>query len=307
MPSFTVPAFTLYDAGGNPITSRSLGNDTPKYLDVVAANGDRSITGAVTGTANNNILLAVAGAGSLDCFGFSSMTVQLIKGAGVTGGTILFEGCNDDTNFKTLATFKLADFTGNSTTITIQHFLSGADDQYYVPLIYRYNRFRISSAATGGSANVQAFTYLSSQAWEFPMPMGIRSTHYTGVLVESAQRIDIGYNGTVATDFKYALFSRNTSGDGTAIVNLVSGFKIRVINVVWVSSGTVTAKWQSGSQNTAGGTNVDITGDMDFTTQTGVGNNSFFCGAFQTTISQALKLNLSANIKVAGFLTYMEI
>lgn len=105
--------------------------------------------------------------------------------------------------------------------------------------------------------------------------------------------------GTVVTP-KYAVIAASTSGNNT-LVAAVTAKKIRVLAAVFISNGTVNAKFQSG----AGGT--DKTGLFYMVANTGAALPFNPAGWFETASNTLLNLNLSAAIAVGGCITYIEV
>lgn len=97
---------------------------------------------------------------------------------------------------------------------------------------------------------------------------------------------------------KFASIATSGSGD-QAIVSLVSGKKIRVLNAYIVAAGTVTVKWRSGT--------TDISGPIPLVSTGGLVWPAAPCGWWETAAGAALNLNLSANIVVGGGITYIEV
>jgi hypothetical protein len=104
---------------------------------------------------------------------------------------------------------------------------------------------------------------------------------------------------------KFAVISASSSGDN-AIVAAVTGKKIRVTSYVLSFSGSVNAKWRSGTTDLSGllygaaaavvecgPTDSDLRGQRP--------------GHLETARGEALNLNLSGATAVGGHLTYEEI
>ena len=106
-------------------------------------------------------------------------------------------------------------------------------------------------------------------------------------------------DGTTAA-LKYAVINASASGNNTLVAG-VTGKKIRVISLFYMSAGTVNVTFQSGAGGTA------LTGAIAHTAQTGVVLNENFTGWFQTLAGALLNVNLSAAISIAGSLSYIEI
>lgn len=112
----------------------------------------------------------------------------------------------------------------------------------------------------------------------------------------------------MAADFKYAdgysvqhlqraVIDHATSGDNT-LVAAVAGFKIRVYNIVLISAGTMTVRFESGAGGTA------LTGQMTTGAGTGFAPGFDPFGHFETAAGSLLNLELSAATSADGWLTY---
>jgi len=88
-----------------------------------------------------------------------------------------------------------------------------------------------------------------------------------------------------------------TSGNNT-IVAAVTGYKIRVHNIVLVASGTTTVRFQSGAGGTA------LTGDISLVANVGFAPGFDPTGHFETAATTLLNLSLSAAVSVDGWLNY---
>ncbi|MGA4923370.1 hypothetical protein, partial [Bacillus subtilis] len=58
----------------------------------------------------NNILTAASGTAATDVLGYRSASVQVVSTG--TGGTFIFEGSNDNTNFQTIPVYSQLILTG---------------------------------------------------------------------------------------------------------------------------------------------------------------------------------------------------
>lgn len=88
-----------------------------------------------------------------------------------------------------------------------------------------------------------------------------------------------------------------TSGNNT-LVSAVTGYKIRVHNIVAVATSAVTMKFQSGAAGT------DLTGAMPFGDNGGFAPGFDPYGHFETAASTLLNLSLGGAIQVSGYLVY---
>ena len=104
-----------------------------------------------------------------------------------------------------------------------------------------------------------------------------------------------------------ASIAASSNGDNT-IVSAVAGFSIRVISyVLSFSTGTVNAKWMSGTGGGATALTGLIYGPLAAgASQTVVApaNDGNARGWFQTDGGKALNLNLSAGVAVGGHVVY---
>lgn len=113
---------------------------------------------------NNNIMLASAGSGWIDTLGSSSGVAmrafycQIEGSVGITGGTLFFEGSNDQTNAVPLPVFDESVVTGTVTNVAFS-VVASAHRFFGGKCKFRYIRCRIAFAFAGGT--VQAFTRLS--------------------------------------------------------------------------------------------------------------------------------------------------
>ena len=127
---------------------------------------DLYFTGQAAQTATiNNIIPATASANATDATGYRSGSVQLICPAGTyTTGAVIFEGSNDNTNFVTIPVYSQLVLTGTPIVAAIT-LVTTTNLVYTFPISTRYIRVRISTAVTGASASVRAFTKLSQKSW----------------------------------------------------------------------------------------------------------------------------------------------
>jgi hypothetical protein len=95
----------------------------------------------------------------------------------------------------------------------------------------------------------------------------------------------------------YAPINASTSGD-TTIVPAVSGKRILVVAYALVASSQVAVKFRSN--------NTDITGLMKLVEGGGIAH-AYEWGLFRTGVGEALRINLSANVQVGGYVVYREV
>lgn len=126
---------------------------------------DAHVTGQGSQTAlNNNVVLAVAGAGSYDASTYRTVALQFVIAAGtVTAGAITFEGSNDNTNFQAVPLYDVNSLTANPVTT---YTLAASTNRYFRGAIsFRYFRARISTGVTGTTTGVQCFSRFSPETF----------------------------------------------------------------------------------------------------------------------------------------------
>ena len=170
---------------------------------------DWFIAGAAAQSAlNNNVLLAVAGAGSIDTVAGSSASggnasyaafyCQINGTAGIGAGQIIFEGSNDNVNFVALTYYDDAVVTGaaiNAATAiaaSTSRFFSGK-------LTFRYFRCRISTAFTGGT--IQALIRLVDEDYN-PRVTAIANPTAANLQVTAALAAGTNLAGDVAIEYR---------------------------------------------------------------------------------------------------------
>jgi hypothetical protein len=121
---------------------------------------DLYFTGQSAQTATvNNIIPATSSSSATDVTGFQSGSIQVVSTG--TGGTFIFEGSNDNTNFQTIPVYNQLILTG--TPITAAVTASATQIIYTFPIQCRYVRLRIATTITGGS--IQAYSTFKRAAF----------------------------------------------------------------------------------------------------------------------------------------------
>lgn len=171
---------------------------------------DSVITGQAAQTATvNNILTATSGSAALNVSGYRSVSVQVISTG--SGGTFIFEGSNDNTNFQTIPMFSQLvtnAFVTAAVTATSSNLI------YIGPINFTYFRLRIATTITGGS--IQAFTALRQTPFS---PAFYTVQQPTGTNLNTAIA-----SGTVTTVSTVTTLSNTTQlTPGTAATNLGKG------------------------------------------------------------------------------------
>lgn len=172
---------------------------------------DMYFTGQAAQTATvNNIVPAAVSANATDLTGFQSGSVQITSTG--TGGTFIFEGSNDNTNFQTVPVFNQLSLTGSPTAVAIT--ASSSQIIYVFPVSFRYFRVRIATTITGGS--IQAFSTFKHAAWSPALYVVGQST--PGNLTMTAS---LAAAQTLATVTTVSTLSNTTQlTPGTAATNL---------------------------------------------------------------------------------------
>lgn len=121
---------------------------------------------------------------------------------------------------------------------------------------------------------------------------------YTAGTATTILRTDTVADGADEVTPKYAVVNATSSGLNVIVAG-VAGKKIRVLNWYIVSSGGVTAIWQS---------NVTaVSGPMPLVASSGAHAGEAVLGHFETIAGEPLVLNLSGATLVGGSITYIEV
>lgn len=123
-----------------------------------------------------------------------------------------------------------------------------------------------------------------------------RTTDNVGVAIQT----DVIANDTAMLTPKYAVIDDATSGDNE-LVAAVANKKIRVLSLMLMAAGTVTARFES---STAGNF---LSGEMNLVANVGFALGFNPVGWFETVAGESLNMQLSAAISTDGFLTYIEV
>lgn len=107
------------------------------------------------------------------------------------------------------------------------------------------------------------------------------------------------FAGTTSLTPKFAIIGAASSGDNSIVASVTSK-KIRVLALKLIANGAVNAKWRSAT--------TDITG-LSYFAAAGDGEVLPFnpVGWFETAVTSALQVNLSAAVATGGHLTYIEV
>ena len=175
---------------------------------------DLYVTGQSAQTATvNNILTASSGAAATDLAGYRSALVQVVSTG--TGGTFIFEGSNDNTNFQTIPVFSQLILTGTPITAAIT--ATSSQLGYTFPIQFRYIRLRIATTITGGS--IQAFSRFSQASWN---PGIMQVAQATAANLATTATIASGTVTTVSTVTALTAMNSVATTNGMSIGTLVS-------------------------------------------------------------------------------------
>ena len=228
----------------------------------------------------NNIIPATAGANATDALGYHSATVQLVAPAGTyTTGAVIFEGSNDNTNFQTIPVYSQLILTGTPIVAAIT-LVTTTQLIYTFPIQTRYIRVRISTAISGASAQVQAFTKLSVAPW-------------SPGITQVAQATGANLNATITTLPTLAAVTTvstvTTLANGqTASGSAATGSPIRIGGTVLTTLPTTLATGNAANINMA-------TSGALITKEFGTGENDWYGTSGSTPVT-----GTSATIKAAG-------
>lgn len=152
----------------NPLVTKGIGNVDPDTQRVVLATDqpqvsvnipDLILVGQAAQTAVvNNILPTTAGAAGTDVSLYRSFGIQVVSTG--SGGTFIFEGCNDNVNFQPIPVYNQA--LAVRTAIVSAITASASQIIYEGSCNFRFIRLRIVSPITGGS--IQAFSVFIAES-----------------------------------------------------------------------------------------------------------------------------------------------
>lgn len=99
---------------------------------------------------------------------------------------------------------------------------------------------------------------------------------------------------------KHAVIDSATSGDNE-LVAAVSGKKIVVLQLLLISAGSMTVRFESGAGGTA------LTGQMNVVQGSGFRLEYSPIGHFATVAGESLNMELSSAVSADGYLKYIEV
>lgn len=118
-----------------------------------------TVTGTPQSAVNTDLLTGTVN-GWFDVRGYRSGSIQLIGGAGISSGNVVFEATNDTTNAASGQRIFVNGFNNGaasySSIANAQFITAGAAWIYHVPILFSFLRVRINSAFLGGTVRATA-------------------------------------------------------------------------------------------------------------------------------------------------------
>ena len=104
--------------------------------------------------------------GVIDCLQYRSIAIQIMTGAGISGGVLSFEGSNNiDAANSAWAVVALFDQSALTTAPVNTLTLAASANKYFAgPILFRYFRIRVSTAVAGGQVSVSSVFRMTSFA-----------------------------------------------------------------------------------------------------------------------------------------------
>lgn len=223
----------------------------------------------------------------------------LIQLTGTWSATVQAQFSNDNTNWIAVETVNV-NSGASSTDMT-------ANGMYYVPVQGAYFRLQCTVYASGTVVPYVVYSTLPTTiSIDGGAVSGSVSVGNFASLVRTTSSVSAGLatdkimNNLTELTPKFAKIDAATSGDNTLVAS-VTDKKIRVLSLMMVSAGTVTARFESGASGTA------LSGQMNLIASSGFTLPFNPAGWFETAASTLLNLELSGAISVDGMLTYIEV
>ena len=157
------PGLTFYAKAVGPLgnVSREIGFP----LMGAGGGGDKIVTGTASLSAINTDLISGTVNGWYDVSAFNSGTIQIIGSAGISAGTVTFEGTND-TALSAAGSITVVTSLSSGTLQTSTSPSASSAFAFEFPVTTKYFRARISTAIVGGT--VQAVLALSQRPYAAP-------------------------------------------------------------------------------------------------------------------------------------------
>lgn len=212
----------IVDGGGNAVSA------TNNNLNVLLP--DLVFTGASAQTAVvNNIITNPSGSTATAVSGYRSGSCQIVSTG--TGGTFIFEGSNDNTNFQVITVYSQALITGVATNAAVT--ATASQLIYTFPVSTNFVRIRIATTITGGS--IESFCRFSQATWTPAVFQVAQNTAGNlNTTISGSVTANAGSPSTVADIPSAAITTTTTSGAFTQ----GSGNCFTISIPVTVASGT---------------------------------------------------------------------
>jgi len=165
-----IPNTQLVDSSGRALTYGS-GLASGSTLRVVTSDDSQiigkelHITSGSFSAAGINLMTGTSA--SYDVTGYKSIAMQIVGGAGITSGQVIWEGSNDNVNWNTQILIPPDNSTPSPVTAA-QTIGAGVVRQLCASLPFRYYRLRISTVFAGGTVSAQ---------------FRLSPNHYTGMAI----------------------------------------------------------------------------------------------------------------------------
>ena len=191
--------------------------------------------------------------------------------------------------------------TGNSSLSTLAGAVSGTEVQVDVLTSALPSGASTAANQTTGNASLATIagavsgTEVQADVLTQPARAATTDTITAKIATDALQ------NGTTAVTPAYAAIDAASSGDNTLIAAQGASNKIRVLAYTLIASGAVNARFEDGAGGTA------LSGQMNFTTNSGVSVPFCPVGHFETTANTLLNLELSGAVSVDGHITYVVV
>lgn len=103
---------------------------------------------------------------------------------------------------------------------------------------------------------------------------------------------------------KYALIDDASSG-ANEVVAAKTGYKFVVLNYGLIAAGAVNVTWKTGTTALSGAMPIAANGGISASSSVVLPGGTY--GLFETAISEALNMTLSAAVQVSGHVAYREV
>lgn len=175
-----------------------------------------TLTGPAAQSVANTDLLTGTVNGWFDAVAFFSGSIQIIGGAGITAGAVIFEGTNDasSTTGVAIPVFETSSVINNA-LVAATSIAASSRRIFAFPINVRYIRARISTAFAGGT--VQAIGLFAQQPFSNPV---LNVAQATATSLKAQLLGSIYYNDTTTALGASATFTGTSRDTGTAAASV---------------------------------------------------------------------------------------